>query len=427
MSFLSALFGEPRASARSPTRVAEAPVVVSTGIPTTMTFGKDFAEKLSVVYGCINIRSDDLSCLPNYVINDYTKERVPHDILYLLNTRPNEMMSPSIRRKLLERSILTTGNAYDWIIRDPVTRRPAQLIPLTGDLVRIHTDKRRSIWYEITDPITYEVYMVPQEDICHYRGPTLDGITGVPVLRYAAEVVESGLAAQSYNKNFYENGGRPSGILTVDADLSGEQYDEATGEPTGKSLKDAIREEWEKRQSGPDNAGRIAILDHGLKYQSLTISQKDAMFIEQQAQTVEDIARYFNVPLYKLQHGKQSYNSNEQNSIEYQGSLRPRVVAMEQELTYKLLTPTEIAQGLEIRTNMMALLRSDSQSRAQYYEKMHNMGAYSINDIRSLEDMPNVEGGDEYVASLNYVPLKDWPELSKSRNGGKSDEPETLR
>ena len=147
MSFLTALFGAPRASARSPTRVAEAPVVVSTNIPTTMSFGKDFAEKLSVVYGCINIRSDDLSCLPNYVINDHTKERVPHDILYLLNTRPNEMMSPSIRRKLLERSILTTGNAYDWIIRDPVTRRPVQLIPLTGDLVRIHTDKRRSLWY----------------------------------------------------------------------------------------------------------------------------------------------------------------------------------------------------------------------------------------------------------------------------------------
>ena len=131
------------------------------------------------------------------------------------------------------------------------------------------------------------------------------------------------------------------------------------------------------------------------------------------------IARYFSMPLYKLQHGKQSYSSNEQNSIEYAGSLRPSVIRNEQEQTWKLLTPTEIAEGWEIGTNMMALLRSDSSARSAYYKTMWEIGAYSVDDILALEDLPAVPGGKSRAASLNYVPLEYWAELSVQRAGGK--------
>ena len=49
---------------------------------------------------------------------------------------------------------------------------------------------------------------------------------------------------------------------------------------------------------------------------------------------------------------------------------------------------------------------------------MRNIGAYSANDIRDLEDLPDVDGGDERYASLNYVPLSDWKKLSQNRNDG---------
>ena len=193
---------------------------------------------------------------------------------------------------------------------------------------------------------------------------------------------------------------------------------DADGNPTEKTQKDAVREEWEKVHSGSANAHKIAVLDYGMKYQALSISQKDAMFIEQQTQTVEDVARYFGVPLYKLQSGKQSYNSNEQNAIEYQGRLQPRVSQMEEEQTWKLLQAYEVDGGIEIRYNMMAMLRSDQASRAGYYQKMWQIGAYSDNDILALEDMPPVDGGDEHAISLNYIPLSLWRELSLLRNGG---------
>lgn len=376
------------------------------------------AQKLSAVYGAVEIRSDDLSCLPNYVLDTRTRKRVKHPILFLLNVRPNPRMTPQVRRKMLERSILLTGNAYDWIIRDAVTRRPMELIPIPGNLVQVKQTTDGYLWYYVTDPKTREVFTIPQEDICHYKGPSDDGITGMSVLSYAASTVRAGLAAQDYNRAFYESGGQPSGILTVEGDFSGYVHDEE-GKPTEKTQKDAIREEWEKVHSGATNAHKIAVLDYGMKYQALSISQKDAMFIEQQSQTIEDIARYFMVPLYKLQHGKQSYNSNEQNAIEYMGRLQPRVSQMEEEQTWKLLSMDDILAGLEIRSNMMALLRSDQKSRADYYRIMHQEGVYSINDILALEDMPDVEGGDEHAISLNFVPLRLWPELSIKRNGGK--------
>ena len=46
---------------------------------------------------------------------------------------------------------------------------------------------------------------------------------------------------------------------------------------------------------------------------------------------------------------------------------------------------------------------------------------FSVNDIRALEDLPDVEGGDERRESLNYVPLKDWARLSEQRNGGNAN------
>lgn len=379
---------------------------------------RDSAQKLSAVYAAVDIRSDDLSTLPNYILDTRTRDRVTgHPVLFLLNVRPNSVMTPTVRKKLLERSILLTGNAYDWIVRDPVSRRPAELIPVPGELVQIRVDSSRRCWYDVTDPVTREVFRLPQEDVCHYKGPSNDGIHGLSVLTYAAQTIQSGLAAQEYNKAFYESGGQPSGILTVEGDFSGYVMD-SEGNPTEKTQKDAIREEWEKVHSGAANAHKVAVLDYGMKYQALSISQKDAMFIEQQTQTVEDIARYFAMPLYKLQSGKQSYNSNEQNSIEYVGSLRPRVTQMEEEQTWKLLSLDDIHAGLEIRANMMALLRSDQKSRAEYYQTMHQEGAYSINDIRALEDLPDVEGGDEHAISLNYIPLSIWRELSIKRNGG---------
>lgn len=418
MRFSDALFSPLRGSGiRSPTPRRNAVTVTTPGVISGSYVGvpdRESAQKLSAVYAAVEIRSDDMSCIPAYVMNTRTREREDHPILQLLSVRPNARMAPSVRKKLLERSILLTGNAYDWIVRNPYTREPEELIPIPGNLVTQFVIDG-CVWYNVTDPDTGAVFRLPEDDVCHYKGPTNNGITGISVLAYAAQTVQAGLAAQEYNLRFYESGGQPAGVLSVGTDLSGYVKD-AEGHDTDKSLKDSIREEWERVHSGPSNANRIAVLDYGMKYQALSISQKDAQFVEQHTATIEDIARYMGVPLYKLQSGSQSYDSNEQNAIEYLGRLQPRVTQMEEEQTWKLLSLSDINAGLEIRYNMLALLRADQQSRGSFYQTMWQIGAYNVNEIRALEDMPDTEGGDEHMASLNYVPLSVWKLLSMLRN-----------
>lgn len=407
----------PRRKGRSNAITAATPgIVISGGAP-----GAEQAKKLSAVYAAVDIRSNSMSVLPAYIMQTMDRTHVQHPVLELLSARPNEAMTPAVRKKLLEESVLLTGNAYDWIVRDPVSRRPVELIPLPGNLVQIKVDQYRRPWYDVTDPVTGRVVRLPNEDVCHYKGPSRNGYEGVSVLTYAQDCVRGGLAAQTYNAAFYERGGQPAGVLTVEGDLSG-YVKGPDGKPTEKRLKDVVREDWEKFHAGPDNAFRTAVLDLGLKYTPMAISQRDSQFVEQQDIAVQDIARFFGVPLYKLQSGTQSYNANEQNAIEYISGLQPRVTQMEEEQTYKLLFPSERQKGLEIRYNMMAALRADSGSRASYYKSMWETGAYSVNDILRLEDMPDVPGGEEHMASLNYVPLSLWRELSINRNqGGESE------
>ena len=202
-------------------------------------------------------------------------------------------------------------------------------------------------------------------------------------------------------------------MLKVDTDLGG-----TTKLPDGTeiTLKDYIRRDWEKVHAGAGSSFRVAVLDHGVTYQPIAMSNSDAQFVENKAVTVADISRFFGVPLYKLGEGKMSYSSNEQNNIEFcVNTIQPIITQMEFENTAKLLTLSERKRGLEVRHNMMALLRGDFNSRGTWYKTMREAGVLSVNDILDLEDMPPAAGGDERYASLNYVPLRDWAELSRRR------------
>ena len=99
--------------------------------------------------------------------------------------------------------------------------------------------------------------------------------------------------------------------------------------------------------------------------------------------------------------GKESYAANTQAAIEYiQRTLSPIVSEHEQEDTHKLLLESECSRGLQLRRNMMGELRGDWTARAAWYKSMREIGAYSVDDIRALEDLPDVPGGDDVWQAL---------------------------
>lgn len=381
------------------------------------------AMKLPAVNACIEIISDSVAKMPIYLMDSATRERqTDHPALRLLTGRPTEALTAFDYHKLMESRRIAHGNAYALILRDR-WGAPQELLPIAPGYMQPFLDDNGRLWYIGTNPRTGEFRKFWPADVLHYKAFSVDGLEGVSYLRRGAETIEAALQSQKYEVGFYKNGAKLAGVLSAETDLTNQQ-DITLEDGTKISVKDAIRREWEHIYAGADNAYRTAVLDFGMKYTPITASNRDAQFIENKAASIEDVARQFNIPLYKLGVGKQTYNSNVQAAIEYmQRTLSPIVVAHEQEDTYKLLTESERAVGLQFRRNMMGELRGDWAARAVWLKTMNEIGVYSVDDICALEDLPNVPGGDRRKASLNYVPLDLWAELSVNRsapanNGG---------
>lgn len=365
------------------------------------------AMKISTVSRCVEIRADSIGKLPIFIMDRKTKvhdER--HPLNYLLSVRPNEIMTPFVLKSLIESQRLLKGNSYILPYRNSRSGVVEELLPLNPDCMSIVTDNSGALFYVYINPKSGEKRKFPANEILHFKAYSNDGITGISVIERARDVINTARQQQTFEEKFYSKNAQPSGILKVAAKLE-------------QPAKDIIRSEWERIHSGADNAFRIAVLDMGLDYQPISMKQSDSQFIESKEVSVYDICRFFGVPPYKVGAGKQSYNSNEQNSIEYVVSgLHPAVNQYEDEYTYKLLFDREINKGMCIKINMNAELRGDIQARAAFYKSMWEIGTFCGNDIRALEDMPDVENGEMYFASKNYAPL----ERFKNGTEGKSNE-----
>ena len=84
-------------------------------------------------------------------------------------------------------------------------------------------------------------------------------------------------------------------------------------------------------------------------------------------------------------------------------NLRPWLVCIEQALS-ALLPRGQFAQF-----NADALMRGATQERYAAYKSAREASWMSVNEIRALEDMEPMDGGDEYIQPLNYGPLGSDP------------------
>lgn len=383
------------------------------------------ALKISAVFGAVQYICDFVSALPVYVYDRHTRGRIEqHHLANLLRLRPNEAQTPSDFSRFLIRSLLLRGNGYAYNYRSPSTGRVVERIPLFADYMTVKILDGH-LRYLYTHPDTGELYCLSPQDVTHYKMDSDNGYEGVSVLKYAAQTIHRAQAASDYESSVYKNNARPGGVLETEADLGGYSDVPDPKDPTRMlTRKENLRRAWERAHGGGVNAFRVAILDNGLKYTPIKIDAYDTSFVQSKDVSIADIARFFGVPLHALMTGKQSYASNEQNSLEFaQGRGLAILRMLEEEDSYKLLVDSELAKGLWIKRNLDGRLRGDTAARASFYRTMHDIGAYSVNDILALEDKQDVKGGDVRLASLNYVPLDKFEEISTARNMNKEVEP----
>jgi hypothetical protein len=149
----------------------------------------------------------------------------------------------------------------------------------------------------------------------------------------------------------------------------------------------------------------VAILEEGMKLYEIGIPPEDAQFLETRKFQVNEIARWFRIPPHMLADLERATFSN----IEHLGlefvihTLRPWLVRIEQAISRDLLTTAERKQYFAEHL-VAALLRGDIQSRYEAYTQGRQNGWLSANDIREMENMNPVEGGDVYLVPLNMIP-----------------------
>lgn len=354
------------------------------------------ALNFSPVWQAVRIISETVATLPIHV---YRREpggrRRADDLMVadLLRWEPNPEMTASQFREAWTAHALTWGNGYAEIERDS-QGRAIRLWLLTPNTVTVTRDLNGNLIYVYRHETGPQVVLA-QSDVLHLPGPGFDGVVGYSVIAKARESIGLGLACEQFGASMFGSGARPSGILEHPGRLS----DDARAR---------LRGDFERLHSGIDNAHRVAVLEEGLKWSQTSIPPDDAQFLQTRAYQIEEIARWFNIPVSKLRvKDGGSYASLEQeNSAFLSECLRPWLVRIEQEIRRKLLTESS---ALYVEHNVDGLLRTDLASRYQAYSIGRNWGWLSVNEVRALEQLEPVEGGDTYMMPMNMMPMGTQP------------------
>ena len=336
----------------------------------------------------VRLISDTIASLPLHIYrreNDSKAIAVDEPLYHLLHDSPNSEQTAFQLRQTMQAHLLTRGNAYMQIQRDGSGRIIA-LWPIHPDNIRVKKEDGR-LWYEYNNE-----RVLSSSEILHIRGLGSDGIMGYSPIHMLKGSLGLALGEREYAASWFNNSAIPSGILTSPGRLS----DDAAAN---------LKRSWSAMHKGVKQGNKFAILEEGLKFQPISLPPEQSQWIESRRFSVQDIARIFMVPVHMLGElaAGASYGSIEQSSIEYVTyCIRPWLILWEQQLDKTLLGNDP---DLFVKFKVDGLLRGDTTTRYNAYSIGRSNGWLSPNDIRSLEDMTPIEGGDEYLTPLNMVPL----------------------
>ncbi|MBN8431816.1 phage portal protein [Microbulbifer salipaludis] len=354
----------------------------------------DTAMRVAAVYSCVRLLSETLAALP---LNVYRKQSdgnrevaTDHPLQMLLHDLPNEEMTSIDFRTQLMASLLLRGNAFSEVERDRAGRLRAAW-PLNPDKMHVaRSDRTNRLTFEYHDK---GIQTIPASRMWRIAGLSTNGIIGLSPISQAREGIGLALALEEHGARLFSNGARPGGTLEVEGKLSDEAYDR-------------LRTSWNNRHQGGANAHRTAILEEGTKWKQIGMSAEDAQFLETRKYQRSEIAAIFGVPPHMVGDlDKATFSNIEHQSIQFVVySLLPWLKRIEQSIFRDLLSPVE-RQQYYAEHSVEGLLRGDAKARSEFYKNLFNVGALSINDLRRLENMNSIEGGDEHWLQLNTAPI----------------------
>ena len=355
----------------------------------------DKALQLSTVWACVRLLSESVSTLPLKLyrrLPDGSREPAKdHPLFRLLCRTPNAEMTPQRFMLMVVASICLRGNAF--VEKKMVGARVVALVPLLPQCMRVKREDSGRLKYTYTENGVERV--IPEKNLMHIRGFGLDGVCGMLPVTMGRDIFGSAMSAEEAAAKVFAQGMQASGILSGDTVLTPKQRED---------LRTSLA-----AFMGSQNAGKIMVAEAGLKYQGITMNPEAAQMLESRSFNVEEMCRWFRVPPFMV--GHMDKQSSWASSVEAQNlhfltnSLRPLLVNIEQEITRCLIGEAD-AEEFFAEFAVEGLLRADSAGRAAWYNTALQNGWMSRNEVRRLENLPPIAGGDVFTVQSALVPLE---------------------
>ena len=355
---------------------------------------------LSAVWACVNLIAGTIASLPLMVYrtgSDGSRDVFrDHSLYRVLHDSPNSLQTALDFWEFTGASIELWGNGFARKVKSG--DRIVGLTPVMPALPQVSNLGNGRLRYRWTEG--GKEFDLTSDDVLHIRGFGGNPLGGMSTLSFGARAFGLALDIDRSARGTFKNGLRPSGVLTFDKFLTQEQ-------------RDIVEEKLTEKYVGAMNSGRPLVLEGGTKWAQLGINPEDAQMLESRGFSVEEIARFFGVPPFMIGHAEKSTSWGtgiKEQTLGFQKfTLRRRLKRIEQSLEKQLLSPADRAAGIVIEFNLEGLLRGASDERASFYQSGLSNGWMTINEVRALENLPPVEGGDVPRMQSQNVPITQAP------------------
>jgi len=252
-----------------------------------------------------------------------------------------------------------------------------------------------------------DVAVLAESSVVHFKGMG-NGTIGLSRLDYMRATTDEAANAQTTANRLFANGGKPTGVLMIDQVLNKEQ-------------RDRVKQNFEELATS--TTSRLFVLEANMKYQQVNLSPNDLQLLATRQFTVEEICRWFGVPPVMVGHANvTTWGSGVEQILDgfHKLTIRPAIVAFEQAIRKRVLTPNQRAQ-YSVEFSIDALLRSNIKDRFEVYSKAVQNGLKTRNECRQLENDPPIVGGDQLTAQTNLVPLDKLGQVTPGASNGTQD------
>jgi len=345
------------------------------------------------VYACITLISADIGKMPFLTVREdsngiWSSFRDPK---YAVLRKPNRYQNHIQFKEWWTTSKLFRGNTY--VLKERDNRgNPVRMYILDPTRVHVLVASDGSVYYQLSqDELNGQGEVgvtVPASEIIHDRMNCLfHPLVGVSPLYASGLAASQGMKIQSDSDKFFANGANPGGVLTAPAAISDE---------TAARLKS----HWDANYTG-SNAGKVAVLGDGLKFEPMRMTAVDAQLIEQLRWTAEVVCSTFHVPAYKIGVGTMpTYNNiDAQNKDYYSQCLQSLIENMELCIDEGL----EFEQGTGVELDLDVLFRMDSATQIDTLGKGVSGRIMTNNEARKRLNLGPITGGDTiYMQQQDY-------------------------